>query len=215
MDAVCFDMDGVLVDSEDYWVAYQREELLPEAVPDATVATEEITGISYVEQYALLEEDYDLALDAETWADRYEARASTVYGEQAEFTSGMRDLLVTLRERSVPTALVTSAPTSWFEIVLERWDLGGLFDATVGADELDGPGKPDPLIYEYAAECLGVDPSAMLVVEDSEHGIAAARAAGATVIGFQAGDEGTPQGGADDVAASTAELRDLVVEYLD
>lgn len=215
MDAVCFDMDGVLVDSEDYWLAFQREELLPEAIPSAAVAAEEISGIAYVEQYDRLAAEYDLAIDAEGWAARYEERARTLYGEQAELTQGMGDLLASLDHRSIPTALVTSAPARWYGVVLDRWDLDAYFDVTLSAEELSGPGKPEPLIYEHAADRLGVDPRDVLVVEDSEHGIAAATAAGATVIRFRASDEETQRGEADDVAATPVQLAELVLESLD
>lgn len=212
MDGVCFDMDGVLVDSEDYWMAIERERVLPEALPDEDVGVEELTGVFYRELYDRLAADYDLAVDREAFEAIYESAADEIYGEKVALTPGVPDLLATLRDRGVSVAMVTSSPPAWHDRVLERFDLADAFDAVVSAAELSGPGKPDPGIYERAARELGVDPATCLAVEDSVQGTRAARRAGMTVIGFGVGEAGADLGEADVVAATPEALREAVLE---
>ena len=210
MNAVCFDMDGVLVDSEDYWIERHRETILPTAVPDQTVPVEDVTGIFYEEAYDILTEQYGVAIDYEAFVSLHEDAADQIYGEKVQLTPGVRTVLEDLRSAGVPVAMVTSSPPEWYGIVLERFGLGDLFDAVVSASDLDGPGKPEPAIYERAAAELGVDPGETLTVEDSQHGTAAARRAGMTVVSFGVGAAEGATEHADFVAETPGEMSEIV-----
>lgn len=214
MDAVCFDMDGVVVDSEDFWIPWETAELFPDLVPDDDVDVEEITGMNYRDIYEYLATTYDVAMDRETFLAWYDQRATEIYGEEVALLEGFQSLLATLRERGVAVALVSSSPRHWIDIVVERFDLS--FDAVVSADAVDVAGKPDPDIYEHACERLGVSPAETLAVEDSRHGIEAARRAGTHVVGFKHGDDDeTDRERADYVARSPADLRASVLNRVD
>jgi HAD superfamily hydrolase (TIGR01509 family) len=214
VQAVCFDMDGVLVDSESYWKPLEREEILPRAVPDADVDVDEITGMPYTEIYDYLEEAYGVALSRGEFEALFEEAAVEIFGERADPLPVLPDLLDALAERDVPVALVTSSPHDWIDVVVERFDLDGAFDAVVSAEDLSAPGKPEPHIYERAAELLGVAPERALAVEDSANGLRAADAAGLTVVGFRL--DGTPGDGPDDhVAETPADLARLVRSLVD
>ncbi len=212
MDAVCFDMDGVLVDSEDYWIELEREEILPTVCPDDDVPIDAVSGVFYEELYDVLDDEYDVAVGFEEFAALYDEAAGEIYRERAALTDGVRELIAELRDRDVPVAMVTASPPDWYGIVLERFDLAALFDATVCVADVDGPGKPEPDVYERAAAELGVDPGRCLAVEDSLHGTRSAGSAGMTVVGFGAGDEaGGGFDEADVVAESPEGLRDAVL----
>jgi HAD superfamily hydrolase (TIGR01509 family) len=207
MDAVCFDMDGVLVDSEDFWVPREVDELFPELLPDDTVDVEEITGMNYRDIYDYLADEYAVAMDRESFLAWYDDAAESIYGEDVALLSGTEELLDTLRERGVRVALVSSSPTDWIDIVVERFGLS--FDAVVSADAVDVPGKPNPDIYEHAADALGVAPADAIAVEDSGHGITAAGRAGMHVVGFKHGEpDETDRSDADYVADSPTDLRE-------
>jgi HAD superfamily hydrolase (TIGR01509 family) len=211
MDAVCFDMDGVLVDSEDDWIELERQHVLPTVVPDDDVPIEEVTGIFYEELYDILAAKYDVAVSYEEFVSLYDGAAEEIYGEKVDLTPGTRELIEALRAAGVPVAMVTASPPEWYQIVLDRFDLGDLFDTVVSAADLDGPGKPEPTIYERAAAQLGVDPARSLAVEDSHHGRTAASRAGMTVVGFGVGAAaGGSTENADLVADSAEELADIV-----
>jgi len=213
MDAVCFDMDGVLVDSEDYWHPYEREQLLP-LVGLEDLDLDEITGMNYREIYDYLDATYEIGTDRREFLGWYEETATAIYGEEVALLDGTHDLLAALRERGVTVALVSSSPHDWIDTVLDRFEL--TFDAVVSADAFDGPGKPEPGVYEHAAERVGVDPTDAVAVEDSVHGIESAGRAGMHVVGFRHGSaDETDRSGADFVADSPADLREHLLARAD
>jgi HAD superfamily hydrolase (TIGR01509 family) len=207
--AVLFDMDGVLVDSEHYWVEWERESLLPETVPDHEVSISEITGMNYREIYDYLADHYDVAVSKDEWIARYDEASRTVY-EQADLLPVAEDLLAVLREREITTAVVSSSPRDWIRRALSGYDLE--FDAYVSVEDIDSPGKPAPDVFEHAAGKLGVEPEECLVVEDSENGVESAVAAGATVIGYRSGADDVDLSAADAVVDSPSDLFDAILE---
>ena len=212
-DAVCFDMDGVLVDSEDYWGPYERSELFPRACPGQSVDIGEITGMNYREIYDYLDEHYAVAMDRDAFLAWFDDTAATLYGEDVSLLPGARELVGTLRERGVAVALVSSSPHDWIDVVRDRFNLA--FDDVISADAFDGPGKPAPGVYAHAVDRLDADGDRTIAVEDSGHGIEAARRAGLTVVGFRHGEadgDGTHPGGADYAAESPADLRGYLLD---
>lgn len=216
MDCVLFDMDGVMVDSEDYWVELQREEILPRTVPDEEVEVSEVTGMNYREIYDYLEEEYGTAVSREEFVDLFDDTAQELYGEHVELLEGLHGLLEELHERDVRVALVSSSPHDWIGIVLERFDLEGEFDAVVSAEEIDGPGKPDPTIFEYAADEVGISADRCVAVEDSENGVEAAARAGTTVVAYRIDAHGDIDlSPADVVVDDPEELREAVIRLVE
>ncbi|MFC7132966.1 MULTISPECIES: HAD family hydrolase [Salinibaculum] len=214
MDAVCFDMDGVVVDSEDFWIPREVDDLFPTLLPDDDVDVEEVTGMNYRDIYDYLAANYDVAMDRAAFLAWYDEAAETIYGEDVRLLDGLVELVDALRDRGVAVALVSSSPRHWIDIVLARFALE--FDAVVSADAVDVPGKPNPDIYEHAADVLGADPAASVAVEDSGHGIEAARRAGMHVVGFKHGDpDDTDRSGAEYVATSPADLREHLLARVD
>ncbi|MDZ7850620.1 MAG: HAD family phosphatase [Halodesulfurarchaeum sp.] len=213
--AVVFDMDGVIVDTEQYWVEAERG-ILDAALPDGhDVDPHDITGINVHEQYEMLAEEYELQVTQAEYFDLFDREAEGVY-EQADLLPGFHDLLDAIEERDLPIGLATSSYPRWIDIVFETHDLDGRFDEVLSAANLDGPGKPEPLIYETVAERLAVDPSAMLVIEDSENGVAAAAAAGAYTIAYAANaHDAVDHSPADEIVETPGELRARLLARLD
>lgn len=205
--AICFDMDGVLIQSEVYWNERQREHILPTIAPNEEIPHSKITGKSYKELHADLSEEFDLAVTREELEALFEETGKDLYREDAKLLDGAHELLDDLSEAGVSLALTTSSPWTFIDIVDDRFDLLSHFDAAISADDIDGPGKPAANIYERGADELGVDPTDCWAVEDSIAGSRAALAAGMTTIGF-AGSEDAPElPDVHYVASSTAELR--------
>jgi HAD superfamily hydrolase (TIGR01509 family) len=208
---ICFDMDGVLVHSERYWVAHERKHILPTAAPDEEIPVAAITGRNFREVYPDLAGEYDLAVSRARFETMFEEAAVDIYGEHATLLEGAHDLLNGLRERGTRLALTTSAPRAWIDIVNDRFGLLKQFDAVVSAEEIDGPGKPAPDIYEQGAADLGLAPVDCLAVEDSTAGVAAATTAGLYTVGFQGDGEDADLAAADQVVTSAAELQTLLL----
>lgn len=184
MPGVLFDMDGVVIESERYWVDQLETEIVPAAVEEE-VPVSELTGRNYREAAEYLAEEYTPTADREEILELYRDAADEIYGENAELMDGFRDLLDELRIHDCPVALVSSSPPEWIETALDRFGLTDRFDAVVSVEELNGPGKPAPDAYEHAARRIDRDPVDCVAVEDSEHGVEAAAEAGVYVLGYR------------------------------
>lgn len=198
-DAVCFDMDGVLVDSESYWARREREEIFPASVT-GDVNPEDVAGMNVADLYDHLEREYGTCVPKAAFIARYDDAARTLYREEVTLLSGAHELIRDLR-RDQAVALVSSSPVRWISHVLDRFDLS--FDTIVSADHVNR-GKPAPDVYERAAADLDVSPGDCVAVEDSAHGVDAARAAGLGTVGFSR--HGDPPD-ADRIASDVGDLR--------
>jgi HAD superfamily hydrolase (TIGR01509 family) len=187
MTAVVFDMDGVLVDSELHWIQVESK-FLRELIPEwDDFAQESIKGMSAFDVHALLACDYGLSISHAEFIGYYQSLAAQIYGEQSSMIPGALDLLRRVSSQNLPTALASSSPHAWINIVVERFELEPFFQAVVSSDDVGGKGKPAPDIYLYASRLLGVNPAACLAVEDSAKGVRSAKAAGMKCIGFRNG----------------------------
>jgi sugar-phosphatase len=179
VDAVLFDMDGTLVDS-DAAVARAWRQWAGEFGVDPELAVTITSGIPAATSVVRLRPDLDTAGVAAAAA----RQLALQYEDLVDVTAmpGAHDLLDLLAARDLPWAIVTSADR-------------GLARARLGAARISAPlvvsvedvakGKPAPDGYLRAAHVLGVDPERCLVVEDSDAGLAAGRAAGAMTAGLR------------------------------
>jgi HAD superfamily hydrolase (TIGR01509 family) len=202
MDAVLFDMDGVIVDTEEFWHEREAEVILPAAVASGDPSQSEIRGINYRETYDYLADRYEMAMDREAFLDLYESAAAELY-ESADLMPGFPDLVATLHDRGLRVAVVSSSPPSWIDRVVDRFDLD--VDATVSTEDVDGPGKPEPDVYAAAAARLDADPEDCVAVEDSPNGVRAATGTGITTVAYGGDPEAADL--ADHAAADPEELR--------
>ncbi|MGY2084820.1 HAD family hydrolase [Blastococcus sp. SYSU DS0539] len=192
LQAVLFDMDGTLVQTEEYWGEAMFElaaSLGGQMSPEARAAT---VGTSMRRSMQVLHADLGVERsEAQLQADarRVEDRAGELMATAGiPWRPGARELLADVRAAGPATALVTTTPRRLAAIVLASItaDLGAdPFDVTVCGDEVPAR-KPDPAPYLQAAAALGVDPSACVVVEDSLVGVTAGLAAGMAVLGVPA-----------------------------
>ena len=189
LQAVLFDMDGTLVETEELWgeamsaLGRQLGGTFSAKARQQTVGTSMRVAMSIL--YADLgvqRADADRLADAR-WVEDETAALMTSRG--MPWRPGARELLTAVRAAGPATALVTTTPRRVAGIVLDRItaELGSSpFDVTVCGDEVPAR-KPDPAPYRQAMAALGVDPRSSLVIEDSAVGVASGLAAGATVLG--------------------------------
>lgn len=178
-------MDGVLIDSESkYAVAIDRmlernqfrinreqrlsfigtsakinAARLKEWFPEDPRSVEELTALYAETIFTSLREDVDGLID------------------------GLDEWIAALRARGIKTALASSSVGEMVDYTTEKFDLRGRMDGILSARDIR-VAKPDPEIFLKAAARVGVDPADCLVIEDSQHGINAAKAAGMTCASF-------------------------------
>ncbi len=185
-DAIIFDMDGVVLDSEKYWPEMDHQ-LLPALIPDFDPEHfPPFLGVGSKHIYEMLAQQYELDFDEATFIEqRYSAAIEYVY-EKTQLMPGFLDF-VTTQKRTYKIALGTSAPQFLVDHIFERLGLHEYFDAIATPDDTDGVGKPQPDIFLAASKKLNRAPEKCLVIEDADAGIQAGKAAGMTVYAFRNG----------------------------
>jgi HAD superfamily hydrolase (TIGR01509 family) len=187
IEAVIFDMDGVIVDSELHWKTLEGFFLQSLVQGWSAEAQSKIIGLSLGALYTMLVDDYNLDKPKAEFFALYNEMARDIYEQRAALLPGFSDLLAGLRESGIALALASSSPMAWINMVLDRFNLRGEFSVIVSADELGGEGKPSPAIYLLTAQKLGVAPERCAVIEDSRNGVLSAKRAGMYCIGLQNG----------------------------
>jgi HAD superfamily hydrolase (TIGR01509 family) len=208
MDALIFDMDGVIVDSELHWKQLEGF-FLQSLIPAWTPADQgRIIGLSIHDLYNMLSGEFGLRKSKDEFLELYHEMARDIYNHKVALIPGFLDLLHDLRRNEIPTALASSSTQSWIDMVLERFDLRAMFDVVVSADELEGgEGKPSPAIYLLTAQKLNVQPARCVVIEDSRNGVLSAKNAGMYCIGFRNGfNDEQDLSAADEIVGSLAEI---------
>ncbi len=216
--AVIFDSDGVLVDSEIIHIAVERELLSELGLQyDHTAYLSRFVGLSNTDFYHELSKDFAEQVGGnfpESFGKELQARTWPKIETELKPIEGIEDFIKSLAQ---PVAVASSAPIEKLQRKLEITGLGPLFAPHIYSVDHVTRGKPAPDLFLYAAEALEIDPHRCLVVEDSAHGIKAARAAGMTPIGFVGGghvDDGLPSRlkdcGAEIVVTDYAKLLALI-----
>ena len=213
IEAVVFDMDGLLLDSEQVWDDV-RENLVRERGGRWTDrAQADMMGMSSPEWSRYLHEELGLPESPEELNAEVVRRMLARYAERLPLIDGAVEAVERLAARW-PLGLASSSNRELIDRALEVSGLGRFFRLTVSSEEV-ARGKPAPDVYLEAARRLGVDASACAAVEDSRSGILSARAAGMRVLAipnphFPPPDDVLAQ--ADVVLGSLAELTPDAVE---
>lgn len=181
IQAVVFDMDGVLLDSEPLHHAVLNEALAPEGVSLDFEEYHPYIGTTLEYTWRDLIRRFSLTAPLHTYLDRYDAGILESYRRDSVLAPGVRALLDALAARGVRRAVASSSRTEWVETALTALGIREFFELFVSGDMVRNS-KPDPEIYLLAASRLGVEPARCLAVEDAPKGVASATAAGMTVI---------------------------------
>jgi HAD superfamily hydrolase (TIGR01509 family) len=180
VDAVVFDLDGVIVDSEQVWDEV-REAYVREAGGSYTDrAARDMMGMSSPEWSRYMAENLGVPGTPEEINAAIVERMLARYGEAPPLIPGA---VAAVRRIGawVPLALASSSNRELIDVVLRVSGLAGDFAATVSSEEV-ARGKPSPDVYLEAARRLGVDAAHCGAVEDSHNGIRSAKAAGMRVV---------------------------------
>jgi HAD superfamily hydrolase (TIGR01509 family) len=209
--ACIFDMDGVLIDTERMWKK-QGANFLPELVGDDVA--KQLGSVIGLNTQVILEKARALGaiIDTDEYYRRYDEKATGIYGA-ARMTPGLKELGDVPAKHAYKLALVTASRTKWIDLMLPRLPFADALEHIISLSEhLELRHKPHPDGYREAMRLLDVTPENTIIVEDSNSGIAAGKAAEAFVIALRANlVDGYVQTGAD----MYADTLDDIIAYVE
>ncbi|GMK39584.1 phosphatase [Paenibacillus sp. CCS19] len=184
MEAVIFDMDGVLIDSHSI-----SSQMLCETANGfgCNLTIDEIKAwgsLSSRQFWANVKNAYDLSQSLEELIQSYNVDREIEKYKEIGLMPGVKNLLKDIKAEGIKTAIATSASRKRMNAVVTIFELSDYFDQYVCDDEVK-MSKPDPGIYLLAAKKLGINPSSCVVIEDSNNGLRSAKFAGMKCIGFK------------------------------
>ena len=213
IQAVLFDMDGVLIDSEQYicnaaimmfkekGYVVQPEDFLPFV---GTGENRYIGGVA---------EKYEIPLDINEAKERTYAIYENITKGKLKALDGVYDFIQKAKEKKLKLAVATSADKIKMDINLQGINLDkGEFDETVNGSEVENK-KPAPDIFIIAAKKLEIPPENCLVVEDAVSGVEAAKAAGCKCLGLTTSFPASKLSKADWISQTLADAPDIVLEW--
>ncbi len=212
IEAVVFDMDGVLLDSEEIWDR-AREQLVRERGGRwHDRAQQDMMGMSSPEWSRYMHEELGLAEPPAEISAEVVQRMVGLYREQLPLIPGAREAIERLAARW-PLGLASSSNRPLIDLALELAGVKEYFAVAVSSEEV-ARGKPAPDVYLEAAARLGVEPARCAAIEDSRNGIRSAVAARMCVIAvpnraFPPGEEAL-----DEADAAVGSLDELTPELV-
>jgi HAD superfamily hydrolase (TIGR01509 family) len=210
IQAILFDCDGTLVDSEvlgnRVLVEYVAEfglELRLEDVLERFVGRKMSDCVSEIEAHL----GYALP---EHFVPEFRRRMAQAFESELEPVTGAHEMLESL---TIPFCIASSGPREKMAVSLRKTGLDAFFPQELIFSAYDiGTWKPDPGLFLHAAQQMGVAPEQCLVVEDSVHGVTAGAAAGMCVVAFSLQEERARLHGADHCIQALSELLSLLVK---
>lgn len=179
-DAVVFDLDGVLMDSEQLWNAAKQALVRDAGGRWREDSPRAMMGMSSPEWSAYMREQLGVDLADEKINRDVVRRIEELYRARLPVLPGAVEAVRALRGRW-PLGVASSSNREIIDLVLDLAGLTDLFVVTVSSEEV-ARGKPAPDVYQEAARLVGVEPDRCVAIEDSSNGLRAAAAAGMAVI---------------------------------
>jgi HAD superfamily hydrolase (TIGR01509 family) len=180
IEAVVFDLDGVLIDSEQVWDDVRERLVRERGGRWHERAQRDMMGLSSQEWSRYMQERLGLRETPEEINAEVVRRMLERYADGPPWLPGALDAVRRMAD-AFPLGLASSSNRELIDAVLEAGGITQLFRATVSSEEV-GRGKPAPDVYLEAARRLGVAPERAAAIEDSESGIRSGRAAGMLVV---------------------------------
>ena len=205
LEAVLFDMDGVIIDSEPLWTEAERQLLARRELRYSPELKALLMGRESREAVGLLMEHYNLKERLEDVIEERQQLIAGLFRDSLQPIPHVVRLIQAIVDWGFKTALVSSSPKSLVALVLEKLTISELFDLIMSGDQV-ARGKPAPDIYLTAARELCVAAENCLVVEDAPNGVAAAKAAGMCCLAISTSVSRAELAAADRVVSSFREV---------
>ena len=184
-DAVIFDMDGVLVNSEPFYVEVEQTNFRQLGLEISEEEHQTYQGTATDRMWQLIKERHGIQHPVEDLVKMTNNLVTPYFNslDKIEPMRGVELLIKKLKEEGIPLAVASSSYRDVIEIILQKTGLKKYFDVLVDS-QMAGASKPEPDIFLLTAKKLGVPPEKCVVIEDSTNGIKAAKAAGMYCIAF-------------------------------
>jgi len=180
IEAVVFDMDGVLVDSEEIWDEARRELALERGLAWPESAQRDMMGMSSLEWSRYMHERVGLTEAPEQISAEVVSRIEDLYWQHLPLLEGAAQAVERMAKR-FRLGLASSSNRPIIELVLELAAIADCFEVTVSSEEVER-GKPAPDVYLETLRRMKVAPARAAAIEDSTNGLLSARAAGMFVV---------------------------------
>jgi HAD superfamily hydrolase (TIGR01509 family) len=180
VEAVIFDLDGLLVDSEAVWDDVRKRFVEEKGGRWSDGATRDMMGMSSVEWSQYVRDELEVDMDPDEISREVADRVAETYREKLPLLPGAVEAVKSLAAEW-PLGLASSSNRHVIDLVLELAGIAGDFQSTVSSEEV-GAGKPAPDVYLDAARRLEKEATACVAIEDSTNGIRSAHAAGMGVV---------------------------------
>ena len=182
IEAIIFDMDGVIIDSEQIWKRAEKEVFSS-------------VGVKLSDELCNITEAMTTSEVTNFWFDKFPwknksleeiehgviNRVAHLIKEEGKAIDGIEEFIKSLKSKGYKIGLATNSPSNLIPVVLEKLKLSDYFDVTSSAEH-EAEGKPAPFVYLTVAEKLNVKPENCLAIEDSHSGLLAAKKAGMKTV---------------------------------
>ena len=215
IEAVIFDLDGVLLHSEEVWDEVREQLARDTGGKWHSMASRDMMGLSSPEWSRYMSEELGLPMTPDQINEEVVRRMQAAYSAHLPLISGAQEAVQRMAARW-PLGLASSSNRPLIDEALQEAELTNLFQASVSSEEVER-GKPHPDVFQEVVRQLKVEPSHAAAIEDSHNGVRSAHAAGMAVVlipnaAFPPGEEASALAGA--ILGDLSELTVDLVEGL-
>jgi len=201
--AVIFDLDGVIVESEDAHIESERQTFQKHNVKISAEELHTYTGTTAKAMFTDLIAKYKLNTTFQEINSQKEEILLKLLDQDANPTKGVLRLIQELKRKKIKLAVGSSSTRKLVDFILNKLNLTYTFDQVITAEDIN-LSKPDPEIFLKAAAELGVNSRQCLVIEDSKLGVEAAKSAGMKCAGYR-----NPHSGNQDLSKADCVIDDF------
>jgi HAD superfamily hydrolase (TIGR01509 family) len=185
IQAVIFDLDGVIIDSEPMHLEVDRNIIRSIGIDISDEELKKYIGVSNVKLWSDLVGKYKINHNVEELVNQQKNSKIKAFKENdLKPVRGVVELIDSIRKANLSLAIASSSPKEFIDVVLKRLDMQNKFEFILSGENFK-KGKPEPDIFLTAAKLLGKSPEQCVVIEDSTHGITAAKRAGMKCIAYR------------------------------
>ena len=210
MEAFLFDMDGVIVDTQQYHSRALQQVFTEIGVSVSLAELSQYAGTKRGSSFRGIAAQRGLKLLVEQLSARKDVLFNDIIAHtQLQPIEGIPELLAKLQAAGIPMAIASSSSDAFIAYIVDCLHIRSFFDALLSGENLP-ESKPNPAIYLLTAQTLGVLPEQCVVLEDAALGVQAAKAAGMYCIGYQ-----NPHSGQQDLSHAdeiVASIRDIHID---